>query len=164
MCPRKTSCSPNLPPRAKGPEKEMHWSWGQSPGAGVEERGPQAQRGCCGRGSGSPLYTPPSGQVGQQSHKPKGGSRINNEPFPWGLHGWEEAPARLQVGGWEQAQKWPRQRRQQGLGLGCRWPSPLTPPHPQSLGIGRAPWMMTQKPGCQQLLPGTVHIELHCFL
>lgn len=23
--------------------------------------------------------------------------------------------------------------------------------------------MVTQKPGCQQLLPGTAHVELHCF-
>ena len=101
------------------------------------------------------LYTPPPGE---QTPRPKGSLRINNQPLP-GNSRVAEAPV-----GW----KWgtgagpsSAQRRQQGLGSGCR--PALTPLHPQSLGTGRAPWMVTQKPGCQQLLPGTAHTGLHCF-
>lgn len=42
-------------------------------------------------------------------------------------------------------------------------PSHLNPPHPQSLGTGRAPQTVTQKPDSQQLLPGAAHVELHCL-
>lgn len=108
-----------------------------------------------GRGSGPPLY-PTSRRADTQAQRE---FEDQQSAPPWGTLGL----LRPQWGWKWGTGAWPSsaQRRQQGLGSRCR--PALTPLHPQSLGTGRAPWMVTQKPGCQQLLPGTAHTGLHCF-
>ena len=93
----------------------MHRNCGQSPGS----RGGGERAG----GVLDHLYTPPPGQ---QTHKPKGSLKINNQPVPGGLRpqqGWKRGmgagPRRAQT----------KEAAGSGLGMPTR-PHPTPPPKP----------------------------------